>query len=116
MAVAKKTKVKKTKRTISPSEGASVIDPSRVKDYEVNKVKAKDGSMKRTVDNGDPIAIKLRGKTIDELKDIATKAGVGDRLKKWSSLNLGMFRMNLGNVLRGIENQKAKKKAEKEAA
>lgn len=107
---ARKQKVKKTvKRTITPGEGLSVIPYEKAKSYEVNKIKTKSG-MKRVVDNGDPVAVRLRGKDEDELREIANKAGLGDRLPKWKHLNLGMFRMNLGNSLRGLENQKQKKK------
>jgi sRNA-binding protein len=63
-----------------------------------------------SVSNRDDVAKALNGLTIEQLERIAARAGLGDRFKKWSHLNPGMQRMNLGNVFRGaVEGEDAAK-------
>lgn len=94
VAKAKKVKADKT-------ESASIINPDAVADYETTKVKMKDGTTRTSKDCGDEVAIKLRGKTMDELEALAEKEGFGDNFNKsWKHLNAGMVRMNLGNKMR----------------
>jgi hypothetical protein len=57
-----------------------------------------------SVSNRDDVAKALNGLDVEQLAKIATRAGLADRFKKWSHLNPGMQRMNLGNVLRGAVN------------
>lgn len=82
----------------------SVISADRVADYHVSDTKTASG--RKSVDTNDALAQKLRGKSVEELEDLARKAGIGDRLKDWKNLNPGMFRMTVGNALRAIERQK----------
>mgnify|MGYP001591429116 FL=1 len=69
---------------------------------------------RRAADVADSVADLLRGKSLDELRTIANKHGLSDRLTGWEkSLNFGMIRMNLGNVLRRLNKEKAEGKADK---
>lgn len=66
------------------------------------------------IDIGDPVADKLRGKTIEQCYTIAAKRIVGrsrsmsipnveaDLKAKYQRLNIGMQRMNLGNKMRHL--------------
>ena len=82
----------------------SVISPDQVKKYETSNVRTPSG--RKSFDRGDSVAKKLRGKTHKEMMKLARNAGLGKRLKKWSGLNPGMFRMALGNSLRGAASRK----------
>jgi molybdopterin converting factor small subunit len=58
---------------------------------------------KTVVDNGDEVAALLRGKDLDSVYAlVAKRTGVAttDLQKRYSHLNVGMQRMNLGNKLR----------------
>lgn len=64
-----------------------------------------------SVDSNDEIAIKLRGKSLDEVYKLAGKALApdfteADLRKKYRHLNVGMQRMNLGNRIRAAANAK----------
>ncbi len=65
-------------------------------------------------DNGDEVAAKLRGMTMDEVYAYAakkldeTERSIKD---KYKHLNAGMIRMNIGNKLRAFDGKKAKAKA-----
>lgn len=57
-----------------------------------------------SLDCGDRVAVKLRGKTLDEVYDIVASVvlvPVNELKTRYAHLNVGMQRMNLGNVLRG---------------
>jgi hypothetical protein len=57
-----------------------------------------------SLDNGDDVASSLRGKTIDEVYAIVSRAVEIPQTQLralYSHLNVGMQRMNLGNKLRG---------------
>jgi hypothetical protein len=57
-----------------------------------------------SLDNGDDVASSLRGKTIDEVYAIVSRAVEVPQTQLralYSHLNVGMQRMNLGNKLRG---------------
>jgi membrane protein involved in colicin uptake len=62
-----------------------------------------------SVDNGDELAAKLRGKDLSEVYKAAAKA-LGetekDLIAKYGHLNVGMQRMNLGNRIRAALNAK----------
>lgn len=76
--------------------------------------KVKNASGHTSYDNGDDIATKLRGKTIDEVYAFASKQlkePEKDLRAKYKHLNPGMQRMSLGNRLRKIANAKAEAKA-----
>ena len=73
-----------------------------------------------SVDCGDELAAKLRGKSLDEVYTFAAKAlgePEADLRKKYGKLNLGQQRMNLGNrvraTLKGAKPKVTKVKAEK---
>lgn len=73
----------------------------------------REGEIIRSLDNGDPIAVMLRGvETLEEMYEtVAAKIGVAeDELKaKYGHLNTGMQRMNLGNRLRTFIRKSAAK-------
>ena len=72
-------------------------------EYKVDKsVRTVSGAY--SVSNQDDTAKALNGLTVEQLEKVAAKAGLSDRWKKWSGLNPGMQRMNLGNVLRSAVN------------
>jgi len=72
----------------------------------LTKVQAASG--KRSFDNADDVAVKLRGKTIEEVADLVAQGLVDEGepttakalLAKYSHLNLGHQRMCMGNKLR----------------
>lgn len=81
----------------------SIIDKTKVSGYHVSKdVKTAGG--RKAVDCNDKVAKALRGKTLDEVKTVARKNGLKDRLPKWEHLNPGQQRMAIGNALRAVEN------------
>ena len=79
-------------------DGAEVVRIDRSR-YEDTGVKSASG--RKTVDNGDPLAVALRGKTYDEVVDIIKENG-GEPNANWDNLNKGMARMSAGNVLRAM--------------
>lgn len=83
----------------------SVIDKDRAAGYKVDK-KVKTASGRASISCGDKVAVALKGKSVEEVTAIAKKNGLEDRLPKWKKLNPGMFRMCVGNVLRGLESPK----------
>lgn len=105
VAKAKKKSTAKGVRTIAGKE----VDLSKF-------VKTKSAAGGASLNNGDAIAKKLDGKTLDEAYKIvagAVKLPEADLRKKFKHLNPGMQRMNLGNMARkGPREEKvAKKKA-----
>lgn len=120
---AKPAAKKVAKKKPSGKSGASaegVTGPAVLKKYAPNYKKggtdgkAKTASGNVTIDSGDKLADKLRGKPIDEVYDEAVKVlntaleeGQEKHTKKslmdkYGKLNLGMQRMNLGNRMRSI--------------
>lgn len=101
----KKAPAKKTAAPRAKTEGGSVrtiggkpVDISR---YE--KSKAPGGGT--SYHNGDAVAEKLQGKSLDAVYDIvarALKVEVKELKAKYKDLNVGMQRMNLGNRLRKV--------------
>lgn len=92
-----KPKAKKSGH-IKPSKGERLV-PANLKKYQ--SVKSAKGNA--SYDNGDHVAKMLRGKTLDDAYAIvakATKEAESGLKKRFKHLNLGMQRMNLGNVLR----------------
>jgi hypothetical protein len=80
---------------------------------------------RRVIDNGDPVAVRLRDAHTDEaLEQVAIEEGFHDKWKSWGHLNRGQRRMSLGNVLRAKIRKAneppkptaAEKKAAREAA
>jgi len=75
------------------------------KKYNYERVKHTDseGKTRHTTSNGDAMAVALRGLTLSEVEDVARRNGVPEAsLDKWSHLNAGMRRMNMGLALRKI--------------
>jgi hypothetical protein len=68
-----------------------------------------------SISNRDEVARALNGLTVEQLAQVAARAGLADRIKRWAHLNPGMQRMNLGNVLRAATDEKATAQALAEA-
>jgi hypothetical protein len=80
--------------------GGNIIDRSKYK-YTAHK-DVKTASGRASVDNGDPVAEALRGKTAQEVVELVTENG-GTPNENWLSLkNQGLVRMAAGNVLRNL--------------
>lgn len=91
-------------------EKGSIISADAAAQYKVSDVKTPSG--RKSVDNDDATARKLRGKSLNEVRDIAVEAGLGPRWngtgefkdkRAWKDLNPGQARMAVGNALRAIE-------------
>lgn len=94
---AKKSKAKKPGH-IKPSKGERLV-PANLSKYR----KTKSASGNASFHNGDRVAKMLDGKTVADVYAIvakATKATEASLKNRFKHLNLGMQRMNLGNVLR----------------
>lgn len=75
----------------------------------VKHPEVKTASGASAIDNGDPVAEKLRGLDLDAVYALVAKASEEDEATlraKYQHLNAGMQRMNLGNKLRGVINAK----------
>lgn len=88
------------KTTVKPKAEAKqgTINASK---YDYAAVRAASG--RKSLDNGDALALQLRGKTLDEAYTLAAEAlnvNVESLLKQYGHLNAGMQRMGLGNRLR----------------
>lgn len=105
----------------------SVIPAKTREGYHVSETPTAGG--RKSVDTNDTVAKEMRGLDVEGLRKFAKKEGgdeLATRFNKWSKdLNLGMARMNLGNVVRGLRRNKDKpakvkkapaKKAAKKAA
>jgi hypothetical protein len=71
--------------------------------YQAYSTVTKSGDVKRSIDKGDAVALALRPMTLDQVVAHVSKATgisqVGLR-ERFGHLNVGMQRMNLGNMLR----------------
>ena len=76
--------------------------------YQPYAIKREDGSLFRSKDNGDKIAVALRGMTLAELKAVAKENGVSEQTNALikSGKSLGQVRMALGLRLRGFVRSK----------
>ena len=71
--------------------------------YEAYKALTTEGETKRSIDKGDAVALQLRPLTLEQVyKMVAahSTASIDDLTARFSHLNPGMQRMNLGNMLR----------------
>ena len=71
--------------------------------YEAYKALTTEGATKRSIDKGDSVALQLRPLTLEQVyKTVAahSTASIDDLTARFSHLNPGMQRMNLGNMLR----------------
>lgn len=89
----------KKKETVAIGEGY---------DYEKTRVRGVDGKIKHSVSNGDAVA-KAMTVLVATAKDLRAALGkvvkenkLGDKLQIDQYDNLGLFRMSLGNCLRGL--------------
>jgi hypothetical protein len=79
------------------------VDSIYLLHYGASKVQLEDGSVKRALDCGDEVASKMRGMTLDQAYAFAAKTLQTDEKTlraRYENLNLGMQRMNLGNLVR----------------
>ena len=71
--------------------------------YEAYKALTTEGETKRSIDKGDAVALQLRPLVLMSVYATvsnATGTSIADLLERFSHLNPGMQRMNLGNMLR----------------
>lgn len=101
------------KKVAKKGNGVRTIGGKEVDLSKYKKVKAPGGGV--SYNNGDTVAQKLAGKTLDEVYSITAKGVKIDEKtlrSKFKHLNPGMQRMNLGNMLRkGPREEKAAKSA-----
>jgi len=108
-ASAKKSKAAKKAKTKTGENSLDALKDAG-QDYKVNKeVKTEGGNA--SIDCGDEVAKKLRGKPLKDVyeavaKVLAPEETVNSLKKRYGHLNEGMQRMNLGNRMRGIINAK----------
>lgn len=103
-------KVAAKKAPKTESSGVRTIGGKAVDLSGYNKVKTAAGGT--SYNNGDAVAEKLEGKTLDEAYDIAArvlKVDAKELRKKYGHLNTGMQRMSLGNRMRSVMIPKAAK-------
>jgi hypothetical protein len=111
---AKKVKAKKAAKSKARTDGKLV--PANIEAY----VKAKSAAGNTSLHNGDSIAKQLAGKDLDAIYGMTARAALKAEHKRiggastidgaekalraaYKSLNPGMQRMNLGNILRGCQ-------------
>lgn len=105
-------KTTKASKKVSNGVKLDVLKEKRA-EYTVTKL---DGA--RHIDNGDPVAARLRGLDLDAVYSLCSKeteTPEKELREKYQHLNVGMQRMNLGNRLRGGKKEPKKAKAAKVA-
>lgn len=109
------TKKKAAKKAVKKAANGALIRTVAGREHDISGYeKVKNASGHTSYDNGDDVATKLRGKTLDEVYAYASKQlkePEKDLRTKYKHLNPGMQRMSLGNRLRKIANAKAEAKA-----
>lgn len=101
--MATKKAVKKAAKKESKSNGMRAIGGKPFDVSRYNKGKTASGST--SFNNGDVVAEKLAGKTLDEVYTIGAKtlkATEKELRKRFEHLNAGMQRMNIGNMMRKV--------------
>lgn len=105
------TKKKAAKKAVKKASNGALIRTVAGREHDISGYeKVKNASGHTSYDNGDDVATKLRGKTLDEVYAHAAKTlkePEKDLRAKYKNLNPGMQRMALGNRLRKIANAKA---------
>lgn len=105
------TKKKAAKKAVKKASNGALIRTVAGREHDISGYeKVKNASGHTSYDNGDDVATKLRGKTLDEVYAHAAKAlkePEKDLRAKYKHLNPGMQRMSLGNRLRKVLNAKA---------
>lgn len=109
------SKKKAAKKAVKKASNGALIRTVAGREHDISGYeKVKNASGHTSYDNGDDVATKLRGKTLDEVYVYAAKQlkePEKDLRTKYKHLNPGMQRMSLGNRLRKIANAKAEAKA-----
>ncbi len=101
-----KSKAKKGVKTTAPLPTPNITD-RRIGDVRADVrayVRCKTASGNMSLHNGDPVARKLAGKELAEVYKLAAEATnlpLTQLRTRYSHLNPGMQRMNLGNLIRG---------------
>lgn len=101
-AAKKAAKAKPAAKRAGEAVSKSVIPLDVAKSYHRDNEKKTAGG-NPSVDNGDKVAVLLRGRTLDEVYALTakkTETPEKDLRAKYKHLNIGMQRMNLGNKLR----------------
>lgn len=105
------TKKKSAKKAVKKASNGALIRTVAGREHDISGYeKVKNASGHTSYDNGDDVATKLRGKTLDDVYAYASKQlkePEKDLRAKYKHLNQGMQRMSLGNRLRKIANAKA---------
>jgi hypothetical protein len=105
------TKKKAAKKAVKKASNGALIRTVAGREHDISGYeKVKNASGHTSYDNGDDVATKLRGKTLDEVYAHAAKSlkePEKDLRAKYKHLNPGMQRMSLGNRLRKVLNAKA---------
>lgn len=99
---------------VKATETQETVESTKIRPDLEKYTKARSASGSITHHNGDAVASALEGLTVDEVASLAVKAtGDEELLTRYSHLNIGQQRMNLGNRIRGAiarrnkENEKA---------
>jgi hypothetical protein len=101
-------KTEKAKPAVTPEavqEGRKngVVFSGYLPQYEAYKALTTEGETKRSIDKGDAVALRLRPLILTSVyADVSNVTGtsIADLLARFSHLNPGMQRMNLGNMMR----------------
>lgn len=105
------SKKKAAKKAVKKASNGALIRTVAGREHDISGYeKVKNASGHTSYDNGDDVATKLRGKTLDEVYAHAAKMlkePEKDLRAKYKHLNPGMQRMSLGNRMRKIANAKA---------
>jgi hypothetical protein len=105
------TKKKAAKKAVKKASNGALIRTVAGREHDISGYeKVKNASGHTSYDNGDDVATKLRGKTLDDVYAYASKQlkePEKDLRAKYKHLNPGMQRMSLGNRLRKVVNAKA---------
>lgn len=100
--VAKEPKAPRAKKPLNERLNG-VVESLYLQFYQGYTTTRKDGTKVRSMDKGDSVAQSLRGLSMEEVYKQASKVlhmGVLDLQARFSHLNPGMQRMNLGNMIR----------------
>ena len=102
LAIAKATKAPRSKLPIEDRKNG-VVYSGYLPQYVSYSTVTKSGDVKRSIDKGDAVALALRPLTLEQVVAHVSKAtGISQAglRERFGHLNVGMQRMNLGNMLR----------------
>lgn len=91
-----------TEKVVSKKGAHHKAFPEHYRDrYVVDKtVRTSSGAF--SISRGDDVAKAINALTVEQLADVASRAGLADKFATWGERNAGMQRMNLGNCIRGL--------------